>query len=142
MLTIFKSNDLAIYATWAIAVGALAIAVSLIFGSEKSHHTIYPKAPFSVRSDRLWHSLAISGAIFTLIGSLTLGIKYSSQAFILIPIALVGYLVFHLAASWKLWQLYKAKSTDQNADKHNFIWCLIHPYVKVDEHQPRISITP
>jgi len=136
------ANRWVIYATWAIGVGSLAIAISLIFGSEKSHDTLFPRGPFSKLSDRLWYSLAVSGAVLALTGSLTLCIKYSSQAIALLPIAMIGYLTFHITAAFKLRQLYKNKTTSsQLADERQaLVWCLVYPYKKVDEHEPRIAI--
>ena len=137
-ISYFQINNLGIYATWTIATGALAIAISLIFGSEKSHHILFPRGPFSKLVDRLWHALAISGAVLTLIGSLMLGIKYNSQAIVLIPISVGAYIVFHIAASFKLRQLYK--NIDSTTKHQSLIWCLLNPYKKVDEHEPRIAI--
>lgn len=135
--TILVKNDLGILAAWAIAVGALVIAVSLIFGSETSSGALYPRAPFSRRADRLWFSLTISGTVLTFLGSLLLGIAHIAQVPVLVWIVIVGYFIFHLTASWKLCQLYKAKN-----HKRYHLRCLVLPYAKFDEHESRISVSP
>lgn len=133
--TILETKYISVDATWAIAVGALAIAISLIFGSKKSHYIVIPRGPFRNLSDRLWYSLAVSGTILTLIGSVMLGFKYYSQSAILIPMVVIMYLIFHVTASFKLRQLYKnMASTNNSTGKHQtLMWCLLNPYKKLDE---------
>ena len=146
VFTIFNSKNIGISAIWFIAIGALVIAVSLIFGSDESHIALIHKAPFSKLRDRLWFSVAVSGATLSFAGSLLLSIKYWSLSVILIPITIVGYLVFHFTAAWKLWQYYKTKKNSednttqtQNNNEHNWLWCVCNPYNKDDEPISRIK---
>lgn len=145
----FKSGNLEVFATWMIAVGALAIAGSLVLGSEAAHVAIYPKAPYSKRADRLWYSLAVSGAVLTLLGSLLLGINHHPQIVAVLFIALVGYILFHCTAAWKLRQFYRAKRADSSRSGRDeykkqakWIWCIAHVYIKDETKAPRIEIRP
>jgi uncharacterized integral membrane protein len=148
-LSSFKGSSADILATWMIAIGALAIAGSLILGSDVAHVAIYPKAPYSKRVDRLWFALAVSGAVLTLLGGLLLGISHHPQIITIFLIALAGYIFFHLTAAWKLRQFYKAKRADMVRNGHNeykkqtkWIWCIVHVYIKDESRVSHIEIRP
>jgi hypothetical protein len=89
-------------ALWLIAVGALLIAVSALFGGHLGGLTGRPVGRAGKREDRLVYAVGFAGAVLVAVGSVIAAVKAFPAVWIAVLTVVGSGLMFWFVAAWRL----------------------------------------